>query len=52
LIWGLAAELGPEYGIPDKEIKRNFTIAELKLAELLSYDVENADVQFVMGEER
>ena len=49
LVWGLAAQLGYEYGLPDRELKRNTTIAEVELNTMLDYDVEGADVQFVMG---
>ena len=48
LAWGLAAEIGPEYGIPNAEQKKNFVIAESKLQAMLDYDVENADVVFAL----
>jgi hypothetical protein len=46
LIWGLAAELGPEYGLPDREQKRNLTIAAMKREAALDSDIEDAPVQF------
>ena len=48
LVWNLAAELASEYGIPEREQGRLWRIAEYKLEELLSYDVENASVIFAM----
>lgn len=48
LVWNLAAELASEYGIPEREQGRLWRIAEHKLEELLSYDVENASVVFAM----
>lgn len=48
LVWNLAAELASEYGIPEREQGRLWRIAEHKLNELLSYDVENADVIFAV----
>ena len=46
LIWHLAAELASEYGLPERDQGRLWTIAEAKLAELLAYDTENASVEF------
>jgi hypothetical protein len=46
LTWGLAAELASEYGIPEKEQARLWTVAENKLEVLLDYDSENANVVF------
>jgi len=46
LIWGLAAELGPEYGLPDREQKRNFQIAAAKRERALDADIEDAPVIF------
>jgi len=48
LVWNLAAELGPEYGIQDKEQAKLFRVAEFKLNELLDYDSENANVIFAL----
>jgi len=48
LVWGLAAELASEYGIPEREQGRLWTIAQYKLDKALDYDVENASVEFVM----
>lgn len=46
LVWTLASELGPEYGISrDEQIKLDRTAAT-KLETLLDYDVENASVIF------
>jgi hypothetical protein len=50
LVYNLADRLAPEYGIPSRERRDLKTEAEFMLAEMLAYDVENADVQFVMGE--
>lgn len=47
LVWGLAAELASEYGLSEPEQGRLWQIAQHKLDTMLSYDVENADVQFV-----
>ncbi len=44
LIWNLAAELASEYGIPEREQGRLWTVAEHKLNQLLDFDVENASV--------
>ena len=46
LIWGLAAEIGSEYGLTEREINRNWTIAEVKKQKMLDYDGENASVRF------
>jgi hypothetical protein len=48
LVWNLAAELGSEYGLPEREQGRLWQIAEFKLNELLDYDVENASVEFAL----
>jgi hypothetical protein len=48
LIWGLAAELASEYGLPENEQGRLWSIAKHKLETQLDYDQENADVRFVM----
>ena len=50
LVWGLAAELGPEYGLSEREQAKLFRIAEFKLNELLDYDIEDASVIFELGE--
>lgn len=52
LVWGLAAELASEYGIPEREQGKIWQIAEFKLNELMAYDVENASVEFGMDYER
>lgn len=49
LVWGLAAELAPEYGLPRLERREITMMARDKLDEMLDYDVENADVIFSMG---
>jgi len=46
LIWGLAAELGPEYGLPEREQMKNFNIAAAKRERALDADFENASVIF------
>lgn len=48
LVWGLAAELASEYGIPERDQAKLWKVSEFKLNELLAYDVENSDVQFGM----
>jgi len=48
LVWGLAAELAAEYGLPLKEINYLEAKATYRLETMLDYDVENADVQFVL----
>lgn len=48
LVWGLAAELASEYGVSEAEQGRLWQIAQHKLDVMLAYDVENADVQFVL----
>lgn len=48
LVWGLAAELASEYGLPEKEQGRLWSIAQYKLDKQLDYDVENADVIFAL----
>ena len=48
LVWGLAAELASEYGIPENEQGRLWQIAQHKLDKQLDYDVENADVIFAL----
>lgn len=52
IIWNLAAEIAPEYGIPEREQRLLISRAEAKLNELLSYDSENADVTFGMDSRR
>jgi len=48
LVWGLAAELASEYGIPEKEQARLWAISQSKLQKQLDYDSENANVEFTM----
>jgi len=50
LVYNLADRLAPEYGIKGKERHDIKSEAEFMLSEMLAYDVENADVQFVMGD--
>ncbi len=50
LIWNLAAELGPDYGVPQRERQDLRANAEFKLNEVLAYDVENASVIFFLGD--
>ena len=52
LIWGLAAELSPEYGLPLNERVYLHKVADLKLEEALDFDVENASVEFTLNWER
>ena len=49
LVWGLAAELGSEYGISNVEQQKLWAIAQDKLDTVLNYDVENASVVFSLG---
>ena len=49
LVWGLASELAPEYGLPRLERRELAIMARQKLDDALDYDVENADVIFTMG---
>jgi hypothetical protein len=46
IIWNLAAELAPEYGLPLKERMLLKAEAREKLETVLDYDVENASVIF------
>ena len=48
LVWGLAAELAAEYGVPEREQGRLWSTAEFKLNNALDFDVENASVEFVL----
>lgn len=50
LVWGLAAELASEYGIPEREQGRLWSVAEAKLGEMMAYDTENASVVFTMSQ--
>ena len=52
LTWSLAAELASEYGVPEREQGRLWSISEKKLQDLLDYDVENADVSFALDYRR
>jgi hypothetical protein len=52
LVWTLAAELASEYGVPEQEQGRLWTIANQKLDRVLAHDVEDASVRFVMDYER
>ena len=51
LVWKLAAEISSEYGIPRLEQQALWSVAMAKEEEMLSYDSENADVTFVMGDD-
>jgi hypothetical protein len=46
LVWGLAAELGPEYGIGGRELQGLWAVSQQKLDKMLDYDVEGASVIF------
>ncbi len=48
IVWNLAAELASEYGLPEAEQGRLWTIAQYKLDKLLDYDQENASVIFAL----
>jgi hypothetical protein len=50
IVWNLASELAPEYGMPLKERMLLRSEAATKLNALLDYDVENASV--IIGMER
>lgn len=50
LIWGLAAELGAEYGLPRLEQEKNWKIASAKVNAALDVDTENASVTFARAE--
>jgi hypothetical protein len=46
LAWQLAAELAPEYGIPEIEQRRIWSIANNKVADFFDYQTEDASVMF------
>ena len=46
LIWGLAAELASEYGLPMREVQYLEAKATYRLETMLDYDTENASVIF------
>ena len=48
LVWGLAAELASEYGLPPQEIQYLESKAEHKIGIMLDYDTENASVVFAL----
>lgn len=48
LIWGLAAELAAEYGLPLNEIQYLEAKATHRLETMLDYDTENASVEFTL----
>lgn len=52
LVWGLAAELGSEYGVPNVEQQKLWAIAQNKLDKVLDYDQENASVIFKLSSNR
>lgn len=51
LAWGLAAELAPEYGLSENEIRRLYATAEQKKANFFDTEVENASVIFSFNQE-
>ena len=52
LVWGLAAELGSEYGIPNIEQQKLWAVAQDKLDKVLDYDQENASIIFSLDSRR
>jgi len=50
LVWGLAAEMGSEYGVTPKEMSYLEAKAEFKLNNALDFDTENASVQFALDD--
>ena len=52
LVYGLADQLAPEYGLPLRERAFLKQEAEFKLEEALAYDTENASVIFAMDYEQ
>ena len=48
LVWGLAAELATEYGLPMGEVQYFEAKAEHKIQIMLDYDVENASLIIAM----
>ena len=48
LIFQLAHDLAPEYGVSEQAQRRLFLVAEKKLNDLLDYDIENASVRFAL----
>ena len=48
LIWGLAAELASEYGLPMREVQYLEAKATYRLETMLDYDTENASVIFAL----
>jgi hypothetical protein len=52
LVWGLAAEIAPENGVPAPEQDRLVARAEAKLRDMMDNDVENASVVFEMDFDR
>ncbi len=48
LVWGLAAELASEYGLPEQEQARLWAIAQNKLDKQIAYDEEGANVIMTM----
>jgi len=52
LVWGLAAELSSEYGIPENEQGRIWQIFQHKLDNALDYSQENASVEFALDYRR
>jgi hypothetical protein len=48
LVWGLAAELASEYGLPEQEQARLWAISRSKLQTQIDYDEEGANVVFAM----
>jgi len=52
LVWGLAAELAPEYGITGSEFRDLVAMADNKLQKVLNYNTENASVSFGLEYEK
>jgi hypothetical protein len=48
LIWGLAAEIASEYGLPPQETAYLESKARYKLDKMLDYDQEDASVEFAL----
>ena len=52
LVWGLAAEIASEHGLPIQEIAYLESKAEFKLNNALDWDTENASVEFALDYQR
>jgi len=51
LVWSLAAELAPEYGLPPNQVQFAMQMAELKKQRLREYDQEQGSLYFEMSYE-